>query len=107
MLEFNTKAGDGLDSAIRVGTAGKSDFGSAQLIHYLHLSEVSKWPTENQSTLLISLLQCVPKEKDTAVVYESTAKGIGGEFYNGFWACKYVTSDALQPDASVIDSKTR
>lgn len=89
MLEFNTKDGNGLDSAIRVGTAGKSDFGSAQLIHYLHLSEVSKWPAENQSQLLISLLQCVPKEKDTAVVYESTAKGIGGEFYNGFWSCKY------------------
>jgi len=37
VLEFNNEGGTGLDSAIRVGTAGKEDFGSSQLIHYLHL----------------------------------------------------------------------
>ena len=37
VLEFNNDNNKGLDSAIRVGTAGKADFGSSQLIHFLHL----------------------------------------------------------------------
>lgn len=89
MLEFNNKTGTGLDSAIRVGTAGKDDFGSGQLIHYLHLSEVPKWPANTQKDLLTSLLQCVPPEPDTIICFEGTAKGIGGEFYTRFWSARY------------------
>lgn len=37
LLEFNTKDGKGLNSGFRVATSGKSDIGSGQLIHYLHL----------------------------------------------------------------------
>lgn len=90
LLEFNDKVGAGLDSAFRVATAEKVDFGSGQLIHDLHLSEVAKWPRSKESSLLTSVLQCVPDEPDTCVAFESTAKGIGGAFYIGFWACRYV-----------------
>lgn len=89
-LHFNNETGTGLDSAIRVGTAGVKDFGSGQRIDYLHLSELPKYPAENQQDLLISLFQCVPAKKGTAIVIEGTAKGIGGAFYDGFWACRYV-----------------
>lgn len=89
MLEFNTEAGDGLDSAIRVGTAGKEDFGSSQLIHYLHLSELAKYPRHTVTGLLTAILQCVPPLPDTEVIMESTAKGVGGEFYDRFWNCRY------------------
>lgn len=89
MLEFNTPDGKGLDSAIRVGTAGKSDFGSAQLIHQLLISELSKFPIGNQNDILTSLLQCVPDEQDTFVVIESTAKGIGGTFYDRYIKARY------------------
>ena len=89
-LELNTKEGTGIDSAIRVGTANVGDFGSAMLIHDLHLSESSKYPKASQKTLETSILQCIPKIRDTAVVNESTAKGLGGEFYKGFWACRTV-----------------
>lgn len=89
LLEFNNTSGTGLDSAFRVGTAEKGDFGSGQLIHRLHLSEVAKWPKHTQKSLLTSLLQCVPDEPDTEVVFESTAKGIGGEFYKRFFAARY------------------
>jgi len=90
MIQFNNEEGTGLDSAIRVGTAGVKDFGSGQGIHFLHLSEFAKFPMENQKDLFISLAQPVPREKNTAVIIESTAKGLGGEFYNGFYNSRYV-----------------
>lgn len=90
LLEFNTKDGQGgLDSAIRVGTAGKLNLGSGQLIHYLHLSEIAKWPEHTIHDLLTSLLQCVPAEPDTELIAESTANGLGGEFYDGFWGARF------------------
>lgn len=89
LLEFNTKDGKGLNSALRVATAGKEDFGSGQLIHLCHLSELAKWPEGNTESLLTSILQCVPDELGTEVAMESTAKGIGGLFYDYFWGARY------------------
>ena len=89
VLEFNDEQGRGLDSAIRVGTAGKEDFGSAQLIHYLHLSELAKFPRHVCSNLLLSLLQCVPETQDSEIIMEATAKGVGGEFYDRYWSSRY------------------
>ena len=91
LLEFNNKEGTGLNSGFRVATSGKDDIGSGQLIHYLHCSEVAKWDPNNTESLLTAVLQCVPKDGsvDTEIVYESTAKGIGGVFYDKFWGAKY------------------
>lgn len=88
MIEFNDPGGSpsGLDSAIRVGTAGKENLGSSQLIHYLHLSELAKWQDITAEALLTSLFQCVPDEPDTEIIAESTANGIGGKFYDMYWA---------------------
>ena len=90
LLDFNDSSGalGGLDSAIRVGTAGKEDLGSSQAIHYLHLSELAKWPHIVTGPLLTSLLQCVPDDPDTEVIEESTAKGIGGKFYERYWGAR-------------------
>lgn len=52
-------------------------------------SELPKYPPENQADLLISLFQPVPQQPGTAIIIEGTAKGIGGEFYKGFWGCRY------------------
>lgn len=89
LLEFNNQRGTGLNSAFRVATAGKDDIGSGQLLHYLHLSETAKWAQNNIKALLTSIIQPVPDIDDSAVVFESTAKGIGGEFYDRFWGAKY------------------
>lgn len=89
VLEFNNDSGTGLDSAIRVGTAGKEQFGSSQLIHYLLLSELSKYPKATTSNLLTSLLQTVPDEENTEVIMESTALTTGGEFYDRYWSARY------------------
>ncbi|HAR46286.1 MAG TPA: hypothetical protein DCS05_09000 [Nitrospiraceae bacterium] len=89
LLDFNTKDGKGLGSGFRVATAAKEDFGSGQLIHYFHGSEVSKWPEETVKDLITSVLQCVPDDPDTEVIFESTAKGIGGEYFDRFWGARF------------------
>lgn len=90
MLHFDNDEGSGLDSAISVGTAGVKDFGSGQMINYLHISELGKWPRENEEDLLISLFQCVPREADSTIIIESTAKGTSGEFYKGYWSSRFI-----------------
>ena len=67
------------DSSFIVQTAGKMTLGRSDLVHDLHCSEVAFWPSAEQS--LLSVLQCVPDEPDTAILIESTANGVGGEFY--------------------------
>lgn len=102
ILEFNNDKGTGLDSAIRVGCAGKEDFGSGMKIDFLHISELSKWDRNIIAPLLTSLFQTVPAEPSTEVIIESTAKGVGGEFYDRFWGSRYRYSvflnDKGEPD---------
>jgi hypothetical protein len=85
ILEYNNDQGTGLDSSLRVGTAGKEDLGSGTLIHYLHLSELSKWAKYIATPLLLSVFQCVPSTEDSEIIIESTAKGVGGEFHDRYW----------------------
>lgn len=89
LLEFNKPNGMGLNSAIRIATAGKDDVGSGQLIHLLHFSEAAKYPGHNIKDLMNSIFPCVPDSPDTEVYFESTAKGVGGEFYDRFWNSRY------------------
>ena len=88
-IEFNDLKRGGLDSAIRVATAGREDVGSGQLIHFLHLSEVAKWHSSKAPKILSAVLQCVPDEAASEIIFESTAKGIGGEFYDRFLSSRY------------------
>jgi hypothetical protein len=89
VLEFNNDNGTGLDSALRVGTAGKEDLGSGMKIDYFHASELAKWDRNVATALLTSILQTIPKEPHTEIIMESTAKGIGGEFYDRYWNSRY------------------
>jgi hypothetical protein len=59
------------------------------LVHFCHFSESSKWNVANARDLRTSVLQCVPDSNKTEVVFESTAKGVGGEFYGRFWGSRY------------------
>jgi hypothetical protein len=119
LLEFNNKDGTGLNSAFRVATAGKDDVGSGQLVHFLHGSELSKWDARNAETLLTAVLQTIPKKSNTAIIFESTAKGIGGEFYDRFWKARYrvwvkrlskdgnpVVEEAVNPTADPMNDYT-
>lgn len=75
-----TELGTGLCSSMKVGTAGDLDVGRGSTVRYVHGSEVASWP--NPEAVMLSLSQAVPDDPDTAIFLESTAKGLGGYFYN-------------------------
>lgn len=66
-------------STFKVQTAGKLELGRSELVHFLHCSELAMW--SNASTSLTAVFQCVPSLPDTAILIESTANGVGGEFH--------------------------
>jgi hypothetical protein len=68
------------ESEIKLYTAESGDIGSSDTIQDLHLTEVAKW--RDPKTSLTALLQTVPDKPNTMIVMESTANGIGGEFYD-------------------------
>ena len=63
----------GLNSSLRVDTAGEFEAGRGFTLHSLHVSEIAFWP--NITRKLTSLLNAVPDEPETMVVIESTANG--------------------------------
>ena len=75
-----------LESEIKLYTAESGDVGSSDTIQDLHLTEVSKW--RDPKTSLVALLQTVPDKPNTLIVIETTAKGIGGEFYDRWQMAK-------------------
>ena len=89
MLEFQNPskredkrdAEPGLESSMQ--TTSLENAGAGFGILWLHLSEVARqpWCTESGQEALTTALQTVPAEKDTAVVIESTAQGVGNAFH--------------------------
>jgi hypothetical protein len=63
-------------------TAGKDVLGRGGTVHFFHASEVAFWPKAKEG--LAAVLQMVPSSKDTTVILESTANGVGGAFYDIF-----------------------
>jgi hypothetical protein len=67
-----------LDSEYRVETAD-DNAGRGMTIHYLHCSEVSRWPRGGMETLASLRAAVVP---DGEIALESTANGAAGIFYD-------------------------
>jgi hypothetical protein len=67
-----------LDSEYRVETAD-ANAGRGLTIHYLHCSEVSRWPRDAPDTLASLRAAVAPGGE---IVLESTANGVAGTFYN-------------------------
>ena len=74
----------GLRSKITLATAGTSDTGRSGTFHNVHVSEIAFFP--NPENTMLALMQCVPDEPNTFVCLESTANGIGGYFYDMWYA---------------------
>lgn len=70
---------ESLDSGYKIGTAGNDSVGRGTTIQYFHGSEVAFW--KNTSELTKGILQAVPDAKETEVIYESTANGVGNFFH--------------------------
>jgi len=69
-----------LQSSFEVNTAGAKGAGRSATIQFLHGSEVAFW--EKADAHVDGLLQAVPDAPDTEIIFESTANGPGGIFYN-------------------------
>ena len=70
---------NGLRSSYYVGTAGSDKIGVGGTYQRFHGSEVALW--ENSGEILSGILQAIPDRPNTEVVFESTARGMGNEFY--------------------------
>jgi len=79
------------NSVFYIGTAGSKAFGHGDTINNLHVSELSRWP--NQETLMVGLMQAVPR--DGRIIVETTANGIGDYFYN-LWKKSHSTGSTFK-----------
>ena len=70
---------DKLDSGYTVGTAGTKATGRSRTAQLFHGSEVAFWP--NARDHFAGVVQAVPDLPRTEIILESTAHGVGGEFY--------------------------
>lgn len=83
-----------MNSEIRVKTAeGRGKLGRADTPRYVHETEVGWWSDAKETQL--AMLQGVPDVKDTMIVKESTANGIGGQFYDDWQDAKSGESEYI------------
>lgn len=68
-----------LNSSYDVGTAGNANIGRGRTIQRFHGSEVAFWSNARQ--IRTGILEAVPDRKDTEIILESTANGIGNLFH--------------------------
>lgn len=66
----------GLNSKIKVQTAGKEGIGRSDTHYYVHLSEFAFYEGTSPKKQLSGILQSVPKVPGTIVIIESTANGM-------------------------------
>ena len=71
---------DKLDSNFKVATAGNKGAGRSLTAQKLHGSEAAYWP--NAEEHLAGILQAIPLEAGTEIIFESTANGIGNVFHS-------------------------
>lgn len=81
----------GLNSVIKTATAKNTGAGRSDTIQLVHGSEVAFW--ENGEELVGSLMQTVPRRKNTMIFLESTANG-RGNFFAKMWD-KSVKGDSV------------
>lgn len=81
-LVFNNDQGTGLDSRMKVMTAGGKGIGRSDTFTALHLSELAFWEGDKKVTMT-GLLQAVPNTPDSMIIIESTANGY--EYFKEMW----------------------
>lgn len=67
-------------SEMRTATAEDADAGRSGAATLVHISELASWPRAEET--LTAVLQIVPNAVGTIVAMESTAKGMGGAFFD-------------------------
>lgn len=69
-----------LDSSFAVATAGNKGAGRSSTAQLFHGSEVAYWPSAKDHQA--GIMQTIPLEPGTEIIYESTANGIGDVFHD-------------------------
>jgi hypothetical protein len=91
----NTKAlifGD-LDSGYKVGTAENKNVGRSSTIQLLHCSETAFW--NNAADHATGIMQAVPDMRNTEIIMESTANGVGNYFHETWQKAESKLSDFI------------
>lgn len=70
---------DKINSGFKIGTAGFSQVGRGQTIHYAHGSEVAFW--DSGGDVARGIMQAVPNTDNTEIILESTSQGKSNFFY--------------------------
>jgi len=83
----------GLDSGYKIGTAENKAVGRSSTIQNFHGSEVAFW--SNASDHAKGILQAVPSEPGTEVIFESTANGVGNYFHQQWQLAESELSDFI------------
>ena len=85
-LEF-----DGIHSQILIDTSDNLNAGRKFTFRFVHLSEVAFF--RDLGTLMLGLNQSVPNLPGTMIIGETTANGIGNQFYDEWIECSIGKSD--------------
>ena len=67
------------EASILVGTAYNVDIGRSAPYNWAHLSEAAFY--RDMGALMTGLMQRIPNSPDSGLIIESTANGMGGDFY--------------------------
>lgn len=89
---------EGIESNYYVGTAGSKNYGRGGTNHWFHGSEVPLW--ENSDEIETGILQSIPDAKNTEIILEGTANGMGNMFYD---RC----IQAIEDEKAERDGRTR
>lgn len=73
-LEF-----EGIDSSIKVATAGSAETGRGDTVHLLHCSEIAFW--SNAEEIAAGIMRSVADVNGTEIIIESTATSVDTLFY--------------------------
>lgn len=71
-------------SRIAVKVAGNKELGRSFTCQLIHCSELAFWSEEQQEKGLLALEQSLAKNDTSRIIIESTANGIGNNYYNLF-----------------------
>lgn len=68
-----------LDSGYKLGTAENKNVGRSSTIQLAHFSEVAFW--NNAADHAVGIMQAIPNARNTEIIMESTANGVGNYFH--------------------------
>ena len=88
------------NSHIVVSTAAKAQAGTGHTNHFVHISELAKWP--NPDDTMLSLMQTIPDDPNSVCIIEFTAQGVGGLAYDMYWDAKNGKSSQMGPQFQAV-----